>query len=102
MRHHARQNCEAVMRKILILALTMLAAPASAQPAIPDTAMGKTLSDYLAAFNSGDAAQINAFKAAHHFGDSVEDLQRFRRQTGGFTLIKVESSDAASIVALVQ
>lgn len=90
------------MRKVLVLALMLLAAPASAQPAIPDTAMGKTLSDYLAAFNSGDAAQINAFKAAHHFGDSVEDLQRFRRQTGGFSLIKVESSDAASIAALVQ
>lgn len=90
------------MRKVLVLALLLLTAPVAAQPAIPDTPMGRTFSDYLAAFNSGDAAQINAFKATHHFGDPVEDLQQFRRQTGGFTLLKVESSDATSIVSLMQ
>lgn len=90
------------MRKMLVLAFLLLAAPAAAQPAIPDTPMGKTFSDYLAAFNSGDAAQINAFKAAHHFGDSVEDLKQFHRQTGGFTLLKIESNDATSIVSLMQ
>jgi len=99
---HTRQNIEAVMRKILVLALLVLAAPVTAQPAIPDTPMGKTFSDYLAAFNSGDAAQISAFKAAHHFGDPVEDLRQFHHQTGGFTLLKVESSDATSIVCLMQ
>jgi D-alanyl-D-alanine carboxypeptidase len=96
------KNSEAVMRKVLVLALLLLAAPAAAQPAIPDTPMGKTFSDYLAAFNSGDTAQINSFKAAHHFGDSVDDLQQFHRQTGGFTLLKIESSDAISIVSLMQ
>ena len=90
------------MRKTLVLAFLLMAAPASAQPTIPDTAMGKTLADYFAAFNSGNAAQITAFNAVHHFGDSVEDLQQFRQQTGGFTLLKVESSDATSIVAMVQ
>jgi hypothetical protein len=93
---------EVAMRKVALLALLLLATPVAAQPVIPDTAMGRTLSDYLAAFNSGDAAQLNAFKTAHHFDDSVEDLQQFRHQTGGFTLLKIESSDATSIAALVQ
>ncbi|HWU56006.1 MAG TPA: serine hydrolase domain-containing protein [Rhizomicrobium sp.] len=90
------------MRKMLVPAFLLLVSSAAAQPAIPDTAMGKTLSDYLAAINSGDAAQIDAFKAAHHFGVPLENLQRFSRDTGGFTLLKVESSDAASIVGLAQ
>lgn len=90
------------MRKVLALALLLLTAPASAQPVIPETAMGKTLSDYLTAFNSGDAAQINAFKTAHHESRSVENTQRIFHQTGGFVLLKIETSDAESIVALAQ
>jgi D-alanyl-D-alanine carboxypeptidase len=90
------------MRKMLVLAFLLLAAPASAQPAIPGTAMGKTLSDFLTAFNSGDTAQIGAFNATRHFAEPVENLQRFQHETGGFTLLKVESSDTSSIVGLAQ
>jgi D-alanyl-D-alanine carboxypeptidase len=90
------------MQKVLAFAFLLLAAPASAQPAIPDTAMGKTLSDYLAAVNSGEAAQIEAFKTAHHFGDPVARLQGFFRQTGGIVLLRVETSTADSIVTLGQ
>jgi len=99
---HTRESIEAVMRKILVLALMLLAGPVTAQPAVPDTPMGETLSDYLAAFNSNDAAQINAFKATHHFGVPLENFQQFYRSTGGFTLLKIESSDATSIVGLAQ
>lgn len=90
------------MQKVFALTLLLLAAPASAQPIIPDTAMGKTLSDYLMAFNSGDSARMDAFKTAHHESRSVENTQRIFRQTGGFVLLKVETSDAESIVALAQ
>ncbi|HET7084838.1 MAG TPA: serine hydrolase domain-containing protein [Rhizomicrobium sp.] len=90
------------MRKTLLLAFLLMTVPAFAQPAIPDTAMGKTLSDYLTALNSGDTAQINTFKSAHHFDEPPQDLQNFYRQTGGFTLLKVESADATSIVSLMQ
>ena len=64
--------------------------------------MGHTLSDYLAAFNSGDAAKIDAFNGAHHFGVTTEDQLRVFRQSGGFVFKKVESSDAVSISALLQ
>jgi D-alanyl-D-alanine carboxypeptidase len=86
---------------ILVAALHLLPLSVVAQPAIPDTAMGNTLSDYLAAVNSGDAAQINVFKAAHHYGVSAEIELQFSRLTGGLAPLKIESSDA-SIVVLVK
>jgi len=98
---HAKTG-EGAMQKFLVPAFLLLVSSATAQPAIPDTAMGKTLSDYLAAFNSGDAAQIDAFKTAHHYGVKTEDELRFFHFSGGFNLLKVESSDAASIVGLAQ
>lgn len=64
--------------------------------------MGKALSDYLAAFNSGEAAQMDAFKLTHHYGVPTEEELQFSRQTGGFTLLKVESNEANNIVALTQ
>lgn len=90
------------MRKGFAFAVLLLASPVCAQPAVPDTVMGKTLSDYLAAFNSGDAAKIDAFDGEHHFGMTAADQLGFYRQSGGFILKKIESSDAASITALVQ
>lgn len=89
------------MWKALCLAL-LFATPAAAGPAIPDNPMGRTLSEYLAAFNSGDAARVEAFNAAHHFGVPAKDQLGFFRQSGGFALKKVEKSDATSISALVQ
>lgn len=93
------------MQKVYALALLLLAplaASAAAQPAIPETAMGKALSDYLEAFNSGDAARIDAFNKEHHFDMKAADQLVFFRQSGGFLFKKIESSDAASITALVQ
>lgn len=83
-------------------ALLLTFATALAQPAIPDSPMGKTLSDYLAAINSGSAEKIEAFKAAHHYGIPTDEELRFSRDTGGLSLLKVESSGATNIVALAQ
>ncbi|HKQ11538.1 MAG TPA: serine hydrolase domain-containing protein, partial [Rhizomicrobium sp.] len=90
------------MRKALILALSLLATPVAAQLVIPDSTMGHTLSDYLAAMNSGDTARMDGFKTAHHFGVPTERMQGFFRQTGGIVLLKIESNDDTSIVALGQ
>ena len=89
------------MRKAWLFVL-LSATPLAAQPAIPDTPMGATLSDYLAAFNSGDAARIDSFNSAHHFDMTAADQLDFYRQSGGFILKKVETSDDSSIAALVQ
>jgi len=91
------------MRQVFALAFLLLARlPAAAQPVIPDTPMGKVLSDYLDAFNSGDAGRIEAFNNAYHFDMKPADQLGFYRQSGGFAFKKVENSDATSINALVQ
>lgn len=89
------------MWKALILGL-MVATPLAAQPAVPDGPMGRTLLEYLDAFNSGDAVQINAFNIAHHFDVPAKDQLGIFRQSGGFLLKRVESNDASAIAALVQ
>src|SRR5262245_56815354 len=90
------------MKKISAFVLLLVALPALAQPVIPGTAMGKTLSDYLDAFNSGDAARIDGFNKAHHFDLPAADQLGFYRQSGGYLLKKVESSADSSIAALIQ
>jgi CubicO group peptidase (beta-lactamase class C family) len=90
------------MKKISAFVLLLLALPVQAQPVVPDSVMGRTLSDYLSAFNSADAARIDAFNSAHHFDMSAADQLGFFRQSGGFILKKIESSDATSVTALVQ
>jgi len=89
------------MLKILAFA-ALIATPLAAQPTIPDTPMGHALSDYLAAFNSGDAAKIETFNAKYKFDAPAKMQLNFYRQSGGFILRKVESSDATTIIALVQ
>lgn len=85
-----------------ILAMLLLAASAAAQPVIPDTPMGHTLSDYLSALNSGDPARIAAFNAAHHFDVKPEAQIQVFRESGGYILRKIEYSDATTIKAFVQ
>jgi D-alanyl-D-alanine carboxypeptidase len=89
------------MRNAWLFAL-LIATPLAAQPAIPDTPMGRTLSDYLSAFNSGDAAKIDAFNTAHHLDFPAAEQLGFYHQSGGFAFKKVEKSDATSISAMVQ
>lgn len=73
-------------------------------PKIPDTPVGHEFSAWLAAFNGGDKAQLEAF--ASHFAKPrerwIENMQGFREQTGGFDFKKVESSSETKLTGLVQ
>lgn len=89
------------MRKALCLAL-LFVTPIAARTVIPDSSMGRTLSAFLEAFNTGDAARIDAFNKAHHFIVPTRVQLAYFHQTGGYVLKAVESSDAKSIDALVQ
>jgi hypothetical protein len=91
-----------MMNRILALACLSLPLAALAQPAIPDSPMGRLLSDDLDAFNSGDKARIEAFTIAHHLDLTPAEQLRFFHQSGGLTLKQVESSDDTSITALVR
>jgi D-alanyl-D-alanine carboxypeptidase len=71
---------------------------------IPKTPAGEQLSAWLAAFNSGDRAQMEELLT--HFKDrgerEVNGLLEFRQRTGGFDLKKVEESAPLRISGLMQ
>jgi D-alanyl-D-alanine carboxypeptidase len=71
---------------------------------IPKTPAGEQFSGWLAAFNSGDRAQMEAFLS--HFKDpgqqEINGTMGFRRATGGFDLRKIEESTATRVSGLVQ
>ena len=76
---------------------------ASAQPAVPTTPAGRVLAAWLSAFNSGDVAALQAFDAAYRpDAPPVTVTQRFRGDTGGFTLVRIEQSTSTTIAALVE
>ena len=90
---------------ILSVALSPACAqsPSEAAPAaVPDTAPGKAVAAWLAAFNSGDPALIRAFNEAYQPSPPVPEGNQFLRRTGGFSLVRIEKSEPSSIVALIQ
>ena len=76
---------------------------ALAQPAVPSTPAGRVFTAWLSAFNAADRAAIQAFDAAHR-PDAPPPAQtlRFRSDTGGFTLLRVERSTPTALVALLE
>lgn len=68
-----------------------------AQPAIPDTPAGRTLQAWLDAFNSGDQSKLEAYVRNVDASQSVEQMLSFRKQTGGFELVSIESSEPTHI-----
>lgn len=90
--------------KIRAAVLLFVLAPAAfGQPALPDTPAGKVFGAWLAAFNSGDAAKVSAFRESH-WPDAppAENTLGFRERTGGFTLLRIETSEPRTLVALPQ
>jgi CubicO group peptidase (beta-lactamase class C family) len=74
-----------------------------AQPPIPATPAGRVLTAWLSAFNSGDAAALQAFDAAHRpEAPPHGTTQRLRASTGGFTLIRIEKSTRTSVTTLLE
>jgi D-alanyl-D-alanine carboxypeptidase len=71
---------------------------------IPKTPAGEQFSAWLAAFNSGDKAELEKFRS--HFDKpeehKVEGMLGFRQQTGGFDLRKIEESSTTKLTGLVQ
>jgi hypothetical protein len=61
--------------------------------AIPKTAAGDALREWLDAFNSGDTALLGAYKRRFEPDLTVSDELSFREQTGGFELLSIERSE---------
>src|ERR1700758_4008850 len=60
---------------------------------IPETPAGKTLRNWLDAFNSGDRAKIEEYVKTVDPQQKVDGMISFRNQTGGFELVSIESSE---------
>jgi D-alanyl-D-alanine carboxypeptidase len=89
--------------RVIALILYGSVTVASAQPAVPTTPAGRVLTAWLSAFNSGDAAALKAFDAAHRPDAPPGGLsERLRANTGGFTLVRIEKSTPTAIVALLE
>jgi hypothetical protein len=64
----------------------------SAKATFPATPVGRAMSQWLDAFNSGDSTQLAAFYRKYGMQRSLEQQMRFRAQTGGFELESIETS----------
>ena len=66
---------------------------------VPDTAAGRVLTSWLEAFNSGDKARLEQFEAQYDGRDpnTVENMLRFRANTGGFDVVSIRKSTVTYI-----
>lgn len=98
-------NSPRSLRTLWLLAAAALALAGAATPAdmAPETPAGQVLSAWLAAFNAGDAETLMAFDARHR-GQArpLEDVLAFRRQTGGFSLVRIEKTAPRQLTALLR
>ena len=72
------------------------------QAAAPDTPAGHVLRYWLDAFNSGDAAKMDAYYQRYEPSKSADRELGFRNATGGFDLLSVETSQPLHIEFLVK
>ena len=77
----------------LLLGLMLGAGLGLAQATIPDTPAGRVLRAWLEAFNSGDQAVMENYVKTYDPKGSADFMMKFRRQTGGFDLLDIESSE---------
>jgi D-alanyl-D-alanine carboxypeptidase len=91
------------MTKRFALAALLLTQVLLGQTTIPDTAAGRVLTAWLAAFNSGDAGQIITFDDKYRTQlPPLGQTLGLREQTGGFTLLSIEKSEPMAIEAVIQ
>ena len=92
--HSLSSSLQPKKMKLACFMLALLfAGTGYAQTTIPDTPAGRTLRAWLDAFNSGDRAKIDAYIKAYDPQQSVERMMGFHDQTGGFDLLRIESSE---------
>ncbi len=90
--------------RLLAAALLVLAVPLLVAVEPPATPAGAQFSRWLAAINSGERPKLEELLKQYRNleGRTVEEWQRFRRNTGGFELRKVETSTPSGLTVLVQ
>ncbi len=86
--------------------LAQTPSPAPAEFKFPDTPAGRQLQAWLAAFDSGDRATLQAFAAKNMAANTPPDFAdqtlQVRNEVGGFNFQKIEESSEVRLVALAR
>ena len=90
------------MRSLLILLALAISGLAWGDAEVPNSSVGKVFATWFAAYNSSNRQQLEEFKRAYATQWPVEGMLDWRRQTGGFKLLRVEHDDALALTVLVQ
>jgi len=80
------------IRQLIGVALFLLPAVAIASSPVPNTPAGNALRSWLAAYNSGDKAQIESFYQAHAPWLNPDEIMQGRTRTGGYDLLSIDGS----------
>jgi retinol-binding protein 3 len=72
------------------------------QVQVPATPAGQTLQAWLDAFNSGDRAKVESYIKMMDSTQTVDSMIGFGKQTGGFDLVSIESSEPLLITFKVK
>lgn len=92
-------------KKISLLALFCAAfasATTLADVSWPKTPAAQLAKQRLQAFNTGDAAKLQAFKTAHEPDMQLERELAFRQMTGGFEALRVTQDDAGQVTVIIR
>jgi hypothetical protein len=89
---------------MVIATLFLMFAPdlVLAQVAIPDGPAGRTLKAWLAAFNSGERAQMEAYCKTYDAKQTADGMMGFRNMTGGFELVQIVKGERLHVEFLVK
>ncbi len=90
------------MRLLIFIGAMIFSSVAFPQQSVPETRATGVFQAWLAAFNSGDEAQYKVFDDTYQPKRPMAQIAGFRKQTGGFALVRIEKSDATSITGLVK
>ena len=86
----------------LVLIVLLCVGCGRGQVQIPATPAGQTLQAWLDAFNSGDRAKVESYIKTMDSTQTVESMMGFGKQTGGFDLVSIESSEPLLITFKVK
>lgn len=86
----------------VVMGATTIASPWAAAAELPATAAGKVLGARLEAFGSGSAKRLAQYQESHEPALNIDRELAFYRDTGGFDVLKVETSQEHAITAVVR
>jgi hypothetical protein len=83
---------------VLCAVLATPARAAASATALPDTPAGQVLGDFLDALNGADDAQRESFIRAYpSCGMTLDEMKRWRADTGGYDLLELYSNDRTNV-----